>query len=350
MMVNQIKNTDASWQSTIPQQMPWMSSYEPTSFNMQFGQQPLSGIGSNIIVNPTDPHLLMQQQHPSMANFPTATTLTLPVTVCPTTFAANSLLSSSLNAPQIGVTTTTQSYPLILNSGLSTNLDHTLLNQNVSQTIDRVSQSFSPINSLTHMSSNSSPSTESYHKRSSIEMEDDQIKALEPPTKQLLSESKLFKRFGSLHLDGAGVEDSTVNNPDSDESEDEQPDSLSINDKTHSREEFNRYVYLLFKDKKGEDMSFAPTNNTLDRLAREERDKLNKAVVLWNPRNKFFEPADEDDDEEEDGELKYSDHTDFLKKPHVDTITISEVISDSNNDAVIAEEPLLLDSDDVMLE
>lgn len=261
------------------------------------------------------------------------------------------------------VTTTTHSFPL-LQSNVSQGSESTLINysynnNNVDPLQSRSTGNFNPSGNLTHIPFTGPQLAECQiqpHKRSSIEMEDEQIKADEPPTKQLLSEKKLFKQFGSLNIDGTIDQ---VNNSDDIDSDDSDEDNRSQNTSSNSssttgREEFNRYVYLLFKDKKNVGMPFKPANSTLDRLAREERDKLSKAVILWNPppNNNFFGNVDEDDeDEDEDEEFRYSDHEDFLKKPlrRNSSLTITEVFDEDicNN---ISETTNCLDTDEVMLD
>lgn len=207
-------------------------------------------------------------------------------------------------------------------------------------------------NSLTQLPNPVNPENDRLfpHKRSSIEMEDEQILPDEPPTKQFLSESKLFKKFGSLQLDGTSIREKSSS--DSDDSEDDGMTKAS--DLPKDREEFNRYVYLLFKDKKDDKASFAPANSTLDRLAREEQDKLKKAVILWTPPPKgglFGNSNNESDDSDDD--LKYTDHKDFLKKPTEDSIIITEVTNDEPCNIAnmnVNSEPSYCDADDVMLE
>lgn len=183
------------------------------------------------------------------------------------------------------------------------------------------------------------------NKRSSVEMDDiisDDID--EPPTKQLLSEQKLFKKFGSLQIDGHNTRH---NNPDSNSDDDDSDSSNDDNQpKTYTsmtdseKEDLNRYVYILFKDKKNDDYLRAGSsgsshfkhlhcNTALDRLAREERDKLNKAVVLWNPRINIFKLTNQNDtDSDSDEEFTYKDHRDFLKKRDDDSIIITDVTYD----------------------
>lgn len=194
-------------------------------------------------------------------------------------------------------------------------------------------------------------------------MEDEQIMADEPPTKQLLSEKKLFRQFGSLNIDGNTDHSDSINNIDSDDSDEDDRSQIKLANKYSNapgREEFNRYVYLLFKDKKNDGIPFKPTNSALDRLAREERDKLSKAVILWSPptknQNSIFGNVEENDDnetEEEDEieEFKYTDHKDFLRKPLTrnSSLTITEVFDDDQRNSVNKERNNS-DPDEVMLD
>lgn len=160
-----------------------------------------------------------------------------------------------------------------------------------------------------------------------------------PPTKQQLSESRLFKRFGSLQLDG---ETSTGNHDDEIDSDDS--DDGRLVEGTHDRKEFNRYVYLLFKDKKSNNLFDVSTSRAMDRFLREERDKLNKAVILWNPpmRNFFVNEIPDSDD---DDEITYLDHKDFLKSNSGDndSIIITEVEDDAEIDDAIPTDDVMLD-------
>lgn len=126
-------------------------------------------------------------------------------------------------------------------------------------------------------------------------------------------------------------------------------------------EEIRKYVYLLFKDKHDDKTPFGSYNTTLDRLARDERDKLSKAVVLWNPPVKynFCGTLNEEDEDEDEEEFKYSDHKDFLKanctQANDDGIIIEEVFDEGscNSDTVQSpanNEQSYADPDDVMLE
>lgn len=354
-MVNGLNNTSQPWQSIIPQQMPWMSSYGPDSLTTQFGQpsvvgvanQPVYGLGQN---GQTEQNIV-HDQHLSMVNFPTATTITSPVTVCPTSSNTNCQYGTITSMPSNCVTTTTHSYPLVQNlaqiSPPSIPGNPNFIYQSSSGGT-QAAGIYNPSNSLTQLAQSSDVPIEkaSNHKRSSVELEDDFIRAYEPPTKQLLSERRLFKKFGSLQIDG--VAESNRGCPGEENSDDSEEDS------SEERQDFNRYVYLLFKDKKNSGESFAPGCSGLERLAREERDKLSKAVVLWNPPVKNFLSDPVGEDESEDEEFKYTDHKDFLKHRNTSgdqSIIIEEVTSDelgNNNAERNASFPT--DTDDAMLE
>lgn len=150
-------------------------------------------------------------------------------------------------------------------------------------------------------------------------MEDDQFLADEPPTKQLLSENRLLRQFGSLNIDGKV---NIVQPPEEDgnnSTDDQQgPDtSGGSGQKTSAsdREEFNRYVYLLFKDRKTDGLSSTSSDSLISRLAREERDKLSKAVVLWSPPLKDNYLTGEQAEDSDDEEFRYKDHNDFKIDP-----------------------------------
>lgn len=167
-------------------------------------------------------------------------------------------------------------------------------------------------------------------KRSSLEMEDELVKVEEPPTKQQLSENRLFKRFGSLQLDGEAIEADLELNGDRESSDSPDEDPGPSDQYSQGRKAFSRYVYLLFKDKKSDNLFSKSNSSAVDRLIREEREKLNKAVILWNPPLKDSFLAETVGDSDDDEELNYKDHKDFLRNPD-DSIIITEV-EDSNTD------------------
>lgn len=326
-----------------------MNSYGPNSPTTQFGQQPDIGIPAQ------STHVgqhVVQDQHPFIVNHPTATTLTSPVTICPTSSVVNSQFGSTTGLPANCVTTTTSSYFLPQNLAQisqppmlpqSCNLPNPHLATNATAI-------YNPGNSLTHLAPELPIERVSNHKRSSIEIEDGQNKAYEPPAKQLLSERKLFRQFGSLQIDGLVDKSGQAYDENSDDSEDEH---IQSNCNNSEREEFNRYVYLLFKDKNNDGRPFIPQCSGLERLAREERDKLSKAVVLWNPPIKnFFESSNEDEDSDDD-EFKYTDHRDFLKtrngSKEEQSISIEDVTFDGSG-TTTGDVLCKIDSDDIMSE
>lgn len=338
-MVNELKNNDGPWQSTVPQQMPWMSSYEPTSFNLQFGQQSAPNVPPTVTTSTINGDHMVQQ-HLYISSFPTTTTTsTTPITICPTAIAPNTLFTQGMSVPYMySVTTTTQSGPILqpvvpLESQLiplSSNNDHSNHSHNPQ------ANAFDPTGLLTHIPysrQQTAPADDKFspQKRSSIEMEDDQIITEEPPTKQLLSEKKLFRQFGSLNIGGNINLTNKIDEYNSDDYDEDDERSQKTASDASGREEFNRYVYLLFKDKKNDGTPFRAVDSTLERLGREERDKLSKAVILWNPPTIFGNVEEIDDDSgDEDDEFKYKDHKDFLRKPlkRNNSLTITEVYDD----------------------
>lgn len=377
-MVNEVKNNSVPWQCTVPQQMPWMSSYQPVTFNMQFGvqqQQQQQSVtpggrtnGSLPMPTTNESEYIAQQPHPFIPqNFSTATTLTMPVTVCPTTLAFDtSTTSGQTSVPNTNcVTNTTQSYPHYqgaIQTGPATQgiYNHAQPVYGLPYLAPQTNQpSYNSSNSLTHLPEPLSLTShfDKQHKRRSIEMDDEDIQESEPPTKQFLSERKLFQQFGSLNLDGSmntmpSFTDTEISEID-EEIKKEHKSVISTKTCDLGREQFNRYVYLLFKDKK-DDKKFLPSNQTMDRLAREERDKLSKAVVLWTPPPKNFVENDSDSDDD----FKYTDHKDFLKtssstsyRDDDDSIIITDVtdIDDNKHFQTVNTVPVELD-DEVMLE
>lgn len=167
-----------------------------------------------------------------------------------------------------------------------------------------------------------------HQKRSSVEMEDELTSLEAPPTKQQLSENKLFQQFGSLHIDKDDVcqDEEFVD-------QDEETSATNTGGVSQSRREFDRYVYLLFKDKESKSNLFAQqsaTNSLVDRLLRKEREKLSKAVILWSPPLKdSFQMVDSDSDDD----FTYKDHRDFLKSSKhsatiSDALTTTEISDD----------------------
>lgn len=144
-------------------------------------------------------------------------------------------------------------------------------------------------------------------------MEDGPLEApVEPPSKQQLSERKLFKKFGSLQLN---IDGRPPSDTDSDDSEgDDKTKPITKNTFTEGREEFNKYVYLLFQDNGKSPM--LPSYSTIERLAREEREKMSKALVLWTPPLSSL-LSNQNQSSSDDEDFTYKDHRDFLKSEDV---------------------------------
>lgn len=317
MMVNEMNENSTPWQSTtIPKQMPWMSSYQANTYEpLQFGIQ--------------------------ATTIPSTTT-----TITPT--AANINIHN---------------FNQLMNHTISPNL--------------------TPLNTPTIQTS------QQRQKRTSIEMEQDEqqmmtdsfdrdqgpiisedIPPLQPPKKQVLTERKLFKKFGSLHLD-PNLSHSVSPNDSDDSDEDNRDTSTSTRDQ--GREEFQRYVYLLYKDSKSRNNNHDnnyPMSNSLaaiDRLAREEREKLSKALVLWNPPvenrfniesslprdNEYNCDGDVSSNGSSDDDMTYTDHTDFLKKSYGSnsSVEITDVTNELCNPSIaINDDPSCVDPDDLMMD
>lgn len=347
-MVNQLNNNSVPWPSTIPQQMPWMNSYQPASIEMQFGQsyeQPVSQNSSITSLSSSSVTSSEQQQRSpfiapaSLNHIATTTSSIMPNNP----FDPNSATQYFNNGAAIqGHSYKNQQFPTmpVTNSPPQVASQH-----HFSDSLTHISTS-SPL-SQAQLDTRSSFNHAFHQKRNSIEMEDDeQVKKEEPPTKQQLSENRLFTRFGSLHLDEEICDVSCLD--DGDESDSSDDDKIPSNSYARGRREFSRYVYLLFKDKKTS-RPLSPTNNAIDRLIREEREKLSKAVILWSPPPKvsFFDNTANDSDDEED--LKYSDHRDFLKSIETDhSITITEVTDELCDTEIVENNPT--GADDVMID
>ena len=353
MMVNHLNNNSVPWQSTIPDQMPWLNTSSsaacPTGEPMQFlGHPPYS---QNLITPTTD-----QSTHIDLISMPSTKTIT--------TTSANmphqqvSPIPINPFDPQLSTNTTTSmagqfynSYVLQpSNNDLTSSISSTavasyLMNSNV-----QMMGSLTPMPHPPNFTGQPPPVSLNIsnqpiqHKRSSIEMEDDLTTKEAPPTKQQLSENILFDRFGSLQLDGERGQVSTADVDDIDEididSSNGNQKSILASTSNDDRKEFNRYVYLLFKDKNSVKPYSEPSNSAVDRLIREEREKLSKAVVVWTPPQKPDTYNDSDDDD-----FRYTDHKDFLKRPPGSSVIITEL----EEDVPIKDiEPL--ESDDVMVE
>jgi len=201
-----------------------------------------------------------------------------------------------------------------------------------------------------------------------METDDELIKKEAPPTKRQLSENKLFEQFGSLRIDARNFyqdEENPSNSStkvpgNSDDDADNQ--SSEPNDPyTIARREFDRYVYLLFRDKTSNSpfpqQPRSSSNLLMDRIIRDEREKLSKAVILWSPPLKDslqFDGGTSDDDED----FQYKDHRDFLKDPNSQAATTDDPMmmiepSDADDGAESSSKSQLpsspIDPDDVML-
>lgn len=352
MMVNQLNNNATPWPSTIPQQMPWMNSYQASSTQMQFGQS-----CNNEILTTTSPsqEKSPNQQHTSIK------TLAAPGISASTSYLATNPFSLSPQSRK-GCDTflvQTQDSPV---QSTSTTSNTSLLSVNSSDQFigfDSTSLTHIPVVQRSNSSSQMGVTTVQPQKRSSVEIEDEQLREEEPPTKQQLSESKLVCRFGSLQLDVAKTD---IKDDDEDIIDDEcidvDVDLTGSDDKpstssadSSGRRELNRYVYLLFKDKKTANQ-LCQNNNAVERLIREEREKLSKAVILWNPppNSNYFNNDCDGDDDDSDEELSFRDHRDFLKTPNrssqEDSIVITEVFD--NPEATQQSNTPQTNDDDVM--
>jgi hypothetical protein len=336
MMVNQLNNNSTPWQSTIPNQMPWLNSVA-TNPPIQFGQ-------STFAPAPVDPSVALSTTSPLVAPLP-AQPAAIELTGQIQTPTPSHLLNNPFNpqqqmapAPQLN------DNPVLASQQCSIYpIDQPVINGPVSPIRSGHFES-SFLTQLPQQQNNNTTYFESqplHQKRSSMEMEDEMTEKEAPPTKQQLSESRLFKRFGSLQLDG---ETTAKGDDQDDEIDSDDSDDGRLVSSNQDRKEFDRYVYLLFKDKKSNNLFTDSQSLAMDRLIRDERDKLNKAVILWNPpmKNIFVnEPSDSDDDEE----ITYKDHRDFLKNRtgDDDSIIITEV-----QDDIQIEEVFPTEADDVM--
>lgn len=321
----------------MPQEMPWLSNNEVSDQTLRFGQ--FYPAQANIA--PQNPpaefpsNFIPAQSIPSQSNVDTS--VISPVISSQSNYVTPRNMFDPISNPPFNPNTAhLLNQPCLLQerihptSSSSISLqpnDQLKLNQ-ASLTTDLLPAS------LTHLPLNESircVNTEAHLKRGSSDMEDDDlIKIEEPPTKQLLSEQRLFKQFGSLHLNKD--EDALhyqVEYPDEEGSSDDETDNAS-SQKSSEREQFSRYVYLLFKDKKSNAASFGPTDNAIDRLVREQREKHSKAVILWTPPLKSC-IGEVNDDSDSDDEVRYTDHRDFLKSntQNSDSITITEIVEDT---------------------
>lgn len=328
-MVNEFKNTSIPWQSTVPQQMPWMSPYNVAASGLQFGQQ-LPGDVPNV-------YPAIHQINHSVHEAPNLE---------PNIFGHVQALATphyqtlQATAPNIAFVNPQTN----LSSSNTPNFSNIVQGANLHDYIQQSPLTYMP-NTAASTSSLTTGSTCQPQKRTSVEMDEETIAAPEPPTKQLLSETKLFKQFGSLQLNQESLMAGQNSSSDSDDSDEDTKSRSTLSpSQGQSRDDLNRYVYLLFKDRNHQgSRPFASSNGALDRLAREERDKLNKAVVLWTPRPKlnFGQQDETEDNSSSDEELTYNDHTDFLKKPANQALTITEIFDSPPHDQAVQDEMML---------
>lgn len=352
MMVNHLNNNLVPWQSTIPDQMPWLntstSGLYPTGEPMQFiGQPPCR----ENLIPPTTEH----SAHIDLTSVPsTKTTLTASANM-----PHQQVSPTSINPfdPQISTNSTTSLAVQFYNNNMLQPSSNGLTNcmGSLEAPSHLLNSNVKMVSSLTHMPHSPNfigrPSPVSFkfsdqpiqHKRSSIEMEDDLTTKEAPPTKQQLSENILFDRFGSLQLDGerGQVDIADVDDTEEIDSSDDNDQPTIVPACNDDRREFNRYVYLLFKDKNSGNPFSAAANGAVERLIREEREKLSKAVIVWTPPQKPNTYNDSDDDDD----LKYTDHRDFLKRPPASSVIITEVDED-----VPIQDIEAIESDDIMVE
>lgn len=349
MMVNHMNNTTLPWQQTVPAQMPWMSSYTASDPTMQFGQTPM---------NPTDivppQSIATTISTSSLPSQPMLSSIASPLQPTSNIYQANLNATPTPIEPVIGNPFNPQ--PFICQQANTCNTQP--LSSCLPQASQLPNQFPSPAfqdshfvsTSLTQLPPVQQTSPSSYpdllrplhQKRSSVEMEDDLTVKEAPPTKQQLSENKLFKRFGTLQLDGEKLtglsQDEELDSDSSDDSVGKEPGQ--------DQKDLNRYVYLLFKDKKSNNLFNESTSGAMDRLIRDEREKLSKAVILWSPplKDSLINSLDQDDDDDDD-EFSYTDHRDFLKEPKLDDDSI--IITEVEDDVPIAEIDQV-ETDDVM--
>lgn len=344
MVVNQLNNNP--WQNITPQQMPWMDSYQPASIGVQFGQSYEQTVsqGSSMTSLPSSLVTFEQQQRQLSA---APGTLNHIATTSSSIMANNPFdPNSAAQYLNLGATIQSQSYTNHQFSPMRmTNISPVSSPYHFNDPHTQTSTLLPP--SKTQLNIQSSSSQAFHQKRSSIAIEDDeQIRKEEPPTKQQLSENILLTQFGSLHL---GEENYSVSCLDAeDESGSSDEDKILTSRYARGRREFNRYVYLLFKDKKADGL-LSPTDNAIDRLTREEREKLGKAVILWSPplKDSFLDNTANDGDDEEG--LRYSDHRDFFKSIETNhSITITEITDEPCDTEIMEDNPI--GADDVMID
>lgn len=150
-------------------------------------------------------------------------------------------------------------------------------------------------------------------KRNSFELDDESIH--DRPVKQFLSEAKLFKKFETIHLD----KDNSMSSDNSSDSDDSLEDNISSN----RCNDLNHYVYNLYNNKTSDNNKFTnDCNCALIRLAREEREKLNKALVLYSPPSRYNYTVSDDNNDCDD------EKSSNVRSYNNDTLTITDVTNE----------------------
>lgn len=202
----------------------------------------------------------------------------------------------------------------------SPNSDRDLLYQNVnpiSSNAYNFGQSQGPINIKTSFDACERIKSK---KRNSFEMEEEDS-TTDRPAKQILSEKKLFKKFETIHLN----RDSSMTSDSSSDSDDSLEENVSTKNNCH---DLNHYIYNLYSNKSNNSDKNLYNNGcdcSVIRLAREEREKLNKAVILYNPQIKYNYIASNDDNSDD---MKYSN----VRSYNNDSLTITDVTDEVDID------------------
>lgn len=335
MMVNQYNtNNHPPWERTVPQQMPWVNPGSVNDQTIKFGGVCPGQTISATQITSVPQTFTTQQPTPSQC---LGNVIPLPVSnIQPNYVTPSNMFDPLSNPPFDPVSAHLLNQPCLLQERIhpTTSFSINKAVPNIEpvpacpNTTDSLVSSLTPI-PVGQQAATISGFNLTHQKRGSEDMEDEIIRLEEPPTKQLLSEQKLFKQFGSLHLDKDEDVSSSyqVEYPDDSDCSDDESPSKCNQEPSSEREQFNRYVYLLFKDKKSNAASFGPTDNAIDRIVREEREKHSKAVILWTPplKNSLYGNSDSDGDDEE---FNYTDHKDFLKSNPVSMTEIVEEVDD----------------------
>lgn len=343
MMVNQYStNNHPPWERTVPQQMPWVNPNAVNDQTIKFGGICPNQTMSASEISPVPQTFTTQQPMPSQSGMGVNVTPVPVSNIQPNYVTPSNMFDPISNPPFNPVSAHLLNQPCLLQEriqpAISSNIQvspNTETSPTCPINTDPLVSSLTPI-PVTEQVASTSTLDQMHQKRGSEDMDDEIIKLDEPPTKQLLSEQKLFKQFGSLHLDIDEDLGYRVEYPDDSDGSDDDSDNKSNQGPSSEREQFNRYVYLLFKDKKSNAASFGPTDNAIDRLVREEREKHSKAVILWTPplKDSFYGNNESDS---EDEEFNYTDHKDFLKSSPVMTMT---EITEETDDAIEVEDPM----------